>query len=558
MFKQLLLASCAVMVIGGCQCPNPNPSSDGGDDGGTGGAAGGGVGGGTGMGGGTGTGGGNGQLPDAGMCVAAGDPCSTTEPCCSGQCAGAVCTSSTFCRDPGGACTLDTDCCNNNCVSGQCATAACVATGQACQAPDECCTGVCNANTCAAITGGGQCKVLGDSCGTAVDGGIGGNCCSSLCRSGVCAKAYYCQPNGDRCGSDAECCGRACSVDDGGVGFCEDITGGGGGGCTQEGNPCAGGSNCCSRTCFDPGSGATVCLPAGGCRLTGTSCSGDDACCGGGVNPNGTVQCADGRCDNGQSCNGVGNICGLAKLPDGGSVMINASQNCCNGMKEVCKLDSSGIPRCYGGSSGSCPTGYTGDPGCCIAMGDVCQFRDQCCSDALCLPGDGGVLRCQTPSCTPLGGTCAMDANCCGGALCLGGVCRPFEEGPGDAGTLPDGGAVDAGVSDGGGLCRANGLGCAFSADCCSQICTAGVCGTPVVCQGIGAICTASSDCCSGSTCVIAAGAEFGTCQGAQCVGSGQTCSMGGTSCCSGLSCLNASLQTCGATGACTCTVQIN
>ena len=36
---------------------------------------------------------------------------------------------------------------------------------------------------------------------------------------------------------------------------------------------------------------------------------------------------------------------------DGGK--INASQDCCDGMKDVCKLDSSGIPRCFGGKSGT-------------------------------------------------------------------------------------------------------------------------------------------------------------------------------------------------------------
>jgi hypothetical protein len=279
------------------------------------------------------------------------------------------------------------------------------------------------------------------------------------------------------------------------------------------------------------------------------------------VNPNGSVQCIGGRCDNGQSCNGVGNICGAAPLPDGGELMINASQNCCDGMKQVCKIDMSGIPRCFGGGSGTCPTGYTGQAGCCIASGDVCQFRDQCCNGALCLPGDGGVLRCQTPTCNPLGATCTTDANCCGGAFCIGGVCRPFEEGGGDAGTNPDGGNVlpDGGMTpDAGPLCSANGATCQFSADCCSQICTNGTCGTPVVCQGTGAVCTATADCCSGNTCVIPAGAEFGTCQMAACVGAGQTCSAGGTSCCSGLSCLTGQLQPCGAAGACTCTVPIN
>ena len=80
-----------------------------------------------------------------------------------------------------------------------------------------------------------------------------------------------------------------------------------------------------------------------------------------------TAQNAAARINAAQSCNGVGNICGAPVLRDGGS--IHASQNCCNGMKEVCKLDSSGIPRCFGGQSGNCPTGYTGQAGCCIATG---------------------------------------------------------------------------------------------------------------------------------------------------------------------------------------------
>jgi hypothetical protein len=142
----------------------------------------------------------------------------------------------------------------------------------------------------------------------------------------------------------------------------------------------------------------------------------------------------------------------------------------------------------------------------------------------------------------------------CGGTLCLGGVCRPLEEVSDGGLALPDGGTTP----DAGPLCRANGQGCAFSNDCCSQVCTNGTCGAATVCQGLGGICTASADCCSGSSCVIATGAEFGTCQAATCVSSGQTCSAGGTPCCAGLGCLTSQLLPCGATGACTCTVAIN
>lgn len=316
-----------------------------------------------------GTGGGGGELPDAGTCVAAGQPCFESGlPCCGGgQCVNFVCTASTFCKDVGGSCTTSADCCNNRCENGVCAVEACRQVDAGCSAGTQCCTGLCNGATCEPLSaaGGPSYKVLGESCNADPDGGTAnGGCCSSLCRNGVCAKAYYCQPNGDICHWNIECCGNVCSVNDGGVGRCLKITGSGGGGCTQEGNPCTDGAGCCSRTCFDPGSGARVCLPAGGCRLTGTSCDNDDACCGGGVNPNGTVRCSNGRCDNGQACNGVGNICSRAYLPDGGIRMINAPTNCCNGGPgnglDVCKLDSSGIPRCFGGYSSQCPTGYTG------------------------------------------------------------------------------------------------------------------------------------------------------------------------------------------------------
>ena len=250
------------------------------------------------------------------------------------------------------------------------------------------------------------------------------------------------------------------------------------------------------------------------------------------MNPNGSVLCTGGRCDNGQSCNGVGNICGAPVLRDGGS--INASQNCCNGMKDVCKLDTGGIPRCFGGFSSSCPTGYTGTAPCCIDQGDICQFRDQCCNDRLCLPADGGVLRCTTGSCVPQGGSCANGGTCCAGTSCLAGTCRP---------------PIDAGVS-----CVGVEAACTFSAECCSNICVNGACAPPTVCQGQGASCTNSADCCSGTACTIPPGATFGTCEPSMCAGLGQTCALGSTSCCGGVSCIDTTtFALCGTTGSCNC-----
>src|SRR5438067_8302124 len=111
--------------------------------------------------------------------------------------------------------------------------------------------------------------------------------------------------------------------------------------------------------------------------------------------------CNNHRCDMGSGCESVGNICGANVLRDGGKV--NAQQDCCDGHQAVCKLDSSGIPRCYGGGTTACPIGYTGAAGCCIAAGQTCQLKDQCCGGLPCVPGPGGGLICQGQSCKPIG-----------------------------------------------------------------------------------------------------------------------------------------------------------
>lgn len=430
--------------------------------------------------------------------------------------------------------------------------------------------------------GGDTCKTLGETCADRLE------CCSTNCQGGVCVRAFSCQANGDICQENGDCCGNVCSATAStGVGRCQVVTGGGAGGCIQDGNPCPnGGSNCCSRICIDLGSGAAVCQIAGGCRLTGDWCSSDDTCCGGGVNPNGSVQCGgapNGRCDNGQSCNGVGNICGAPVLPGGGS--INASQNCCDGKKEVCKLDSSGIPRCFGGCPNDvcpqdCPTGYDpDDPNCCIATGDTCQFRDQCCGSAPCVPGPNGALVCAPPvQCLVVGSECSRQADagtatCCSGTECLAtaqsGVFACQNPRP-DGGLDPAGGR-DAGVDggpigpDGGAVgqdaapqCLPNTSVCSRGTECCSGICTGGRCVAPTACQPQGAGCTASGDCCAGLACSVAPGSTTGTCEpGASCGNIGQTCSQN-QPCCTSLVCAQSgTLTACDGTTACSCTISL-
>jgi len=266
-----------------------------------------------------------------------------------------------------------------------------------------------------------------------------------------------------------------------------------------------------------------------------------------------------GRCDQGNACNPVGNICGAPVLPDGGS--INAPQDCCDGQKDVCKLDSSGIPRCFGGGSTTCPTGYTGEAPCCIAPGNECQFKDQCCGGAPCVPGPGGKLVCTVGTCKAVGATCSSSTECCSGTDCRltdTGIyaCQTIPP-PTDAGT-PDAGTPDAGV------CQANGTACTTGNQCCSQRCLgsdggvgSGTCEAPTACQPQGSVCTSTSDCCTGYSCSIPPGATRGTCQGASCTGPGQACTTNGQ-CCTGLSCLDSTNYYCAGTGDCTCRALLN
>jgi hypothetical protein len=490
---------------------------------------------------------------NGGRCAALGESCADGKLCCQGVCNFNKTCDNTFvaCTAPGQACTNNNDCCTYRCDNGVCSSEKCVDNEGACSANSNCCTGNCSAGTCAPIPGASSlCSVRGQKCS------LGSECCSTNCDDGYCAPQSTCKATEDVCYDDLDCCSKLCSRNDGSAGYCILPPGG----CVQDGMPCEGASNCCTRICADPGSGVTVCLSATGCVMTGAACLDEQACCGGGTNPNGSVMCerqssadAFGRCDNGQACNPVGNICGAPfPLPDGGTFKVNASQDCCDGKKEVCKRDSSGIPRCFGGFTSACPTGYTGVAPCCIAHGDVCQFKDQCCDGAPCVPDETGTLRCSQGSCTPLGATCTFgQAVCCSGQ-CIGDefgfVCR-----------IP----IDAGVgSPDANLCKANGSTCTSSGQCCSFTCTNGKCQTPIQCQASLEVCTGNADCCTGLSCVRPSDALSGICKantGNTCALDGQPCSLSNP-CCDGLNCLQSGsyTQLCNDTTTCTCTSIVN
>jgi hypothetical protein len=513
-------------------------------------------------------------------CGQTGDHCTSGADCCSAFCTGpagaATCTAAAFCKPAGGACLSSGECCSLSCASGTCAGTSCRQQGASCTTGSECCTGLCDpvavgstVKACAALPGGNGCRSLADSCTVGA-----GDCCSKNClpnapgaTQGTCVPAYTCHAYYDICFRNEECCSGVCDTSLSSPGRCKQMPGA----CTQDGNPCSGSSNCCTRLCQDLGSGVAVCQPAAGCRMTGDYCDRTQACCGGSpdalhpiANPYG-VFCDtagrdnrpprndsstkdDYRCTNGTSCNPPGNICG-------GSGAVNASQNCCDGKKAVCKPDSNGVYRCFGGcpndDCSKCKTGYDpNDPACCIPAADpanvttanVCQFSDQCCGGAPCVPDAvTGVLHCTRPpgpSCTPKGGECAgVDANTC----CAPTTCQ--YDGSGATGYHC---ALDTTA------CAASGAACAGDAACCSLLCRDGGTGPKcVACVPNALSCTAPGQCCSG-ICRIPLGATVGTC-GAACQPDGGTCTQSGD-CCTESVCnipAGATSGTCGPVQAC-------
>ncbi|MEW5853285.1 MAG: hypothetical protein AB2A00_31180, partial [Myxococcota bacterium] len=125
------------------------------------------------------------------------------------------------CRDPGGSCTTDVQCCN----------------GQLCRP---------SAN--------------------------GGNVCTPPDQA--------CSLAGEECNGNEDCCPGAgtCLISGEGSGHCST----GGQECRQGGQTCSGDGDCCpgAGTCRNNGSGEMLCTPgATGCRQMGETCSTDADCC---------------------------------------------------------------------------------------------------------------------------------------------------------------------------------------------------------------------------------------------------------------------------------------
>ncbi|MDB4942083.1 MAG: hypothetical protein JWP97_1617 [Labilithrix sp.] len=164
-----------------------------------------------------------------------------------------------------------------------------------------------------------------------------------------------------------------------------------------------------------------------------------------------------------------------------------------------------------GGTAGVCepPSGN------CHLPGDTCASGTECCTGS-CVSGACSSKQCVPDK--PTAGTCFKDADCCSG------ICKPDGTGAGLCASVNPGSA-----------CRTTGNPCGTSSECCSNLCSGGLCSDAVsFCTQKGDICAADSECCTGN-CLKAAGAGTGTCGDAT-GGGASNCSPSGTVCQAGSS----------------------
>jgi hypothetical protein len=375
-------------------------------------------------------------------CRNAGGACTADFHCCggavclSGTCGGGV---STGGRSLGAECTATSECsqsggsvvCASNGIAADGARNCCRNTGGACANDIQCCANLyCVNGTCG-----------GTSSGTTTSSGLapGAQCTSSeqCSQSGgatVCADNGYdgdgplncCRNEGGACsGGDysAGCCGGLYCVD----GLCTNNRTGGlplGAECSQTGQ--------CSQA-----AGATVCASNGidsdgvlnCCHNNGGSCDSDIVCCGGLVCANGVCGTTGGgggtiglggQCAQTSECSQVGG----AVFCDDNGIASDGPLNCCRYEGGGCSAGS----QCCGGldcTGGVCQpiSGSLGGGN--IAIGGACAADAECTAvggASFCrnngIDSDGSLNCCRFE-----GGACSDGSHCCTGLLCQGGVC---------------------------------------------------------------------------------------------------------------------------------------
>lgn len=436
----------------------------------------------------------DGSTSEAGACKVGGASCTADAECCSvngvqsciaGDGGAKVCAGpASSCKVAGDACSGGNECCTNACIAQKCSGTQCTADNQACTMNEQCCGGSCaddgsGAGTKKCIALNATCKTSGNPCGT------GTECCSKLCKNGLCSSGVsFCAQTGDVCADNNDCCGGNCTKASGAtLGTCgATVSAPGAGGCDVKGTVCgkvgdplkACGGTCCSRVCASSGAapGFLICQPPSGCSPIGELCRNNSDCCGWSgapaytnvQGPTNDVVCAKststqefGRCNQGLNCKEAGIICKPSVQE-----ACDAPSDCCrpNGAPNMnycnddparcCRKDALGIPRCLLNAN-DCTTNPP-------KAGDSCATSADCCGK----PCVGNKCQAQ---CVDKGGKCTSHGDCCNGLPC----------------TIPTGSSEgtcgDGSTTGGGSTCALYGQACTQSSQCCDGVpCVGGTC----------------------------------------------------------------------------------
>ncbi len=221
-------------------------------------------------------------------------------------------------------------------------------------------------------------------------------CCGFRKGTADCQGKQCCEPQGNDCTSDADCCsGLKCNQLDG-----ETRKTCGGVSCGAVGASCDDGSGCCTGYCK-----ANSCAL---CQAKGAPCESSEDCCGlfcGASQRCSTTECAA----KGDACSSDADCCGGLPCHDvsGGSSTpdLRCTTDGCATQDADCASDA----ECC---SGACNRSTAKCVASCKASGDTgCASDDDCCYPATCQnPESGGVCKTQCST-----GTCAKDGDCCSG-----------------------------------------------------------------------------------------------------------------------------------------------
>jgi hypothetical protein len=377
----------------------------------------------------------------------------------------------------------------------------CSPNGTSCNVNADCCTVNCDqiTKTCANAPGG--CLVPGVACATGVE------CCSGVCKGGVCGSGTCISDNG-ACTDGADCCSQKCGqVPDGGTSNCIPANPG----CKTQNNECSAHDQCCSKFCNNG-----KCGQSSFCTQQGEMCAADFECCDGICTKQGTD--AWGLCTLSTSpgttgCLAAGSVCGGVLPPDAAPPPCGGA--CCS--RACAPWGPTGVLVCQ-------------PPSGCRPTGEVCQNTSDCCNSPG-MPGGNGSVTCSKSGsepvgrcdngnacrgngaiCKPASGSCSAENNCCAGNINQDPtVCKQDNLG------IPR--CANAGACND--AASYQGKPCASSADCCGLACVPDknavdggapfICGEST-CVSAGGECTTDADCCPGLPCVAPPGSTKGIC----------------------------------------------